>query len=83
MKRSAIGFTAAPEYPEMEDFPFTTGMPVMFSKSMFVMDLSVLIADTEAAPPSIAAIAGTSMLVMFGVILAMNGISVTLVTAWQ
>ena len=50
---------------------------------MFVMDLMVLIVDTPAAPPSRAALAGTSIEVMFGVILAMKGILVWLVTASQ
>ena len=67
----------------MEDLPFTTGIAVIFSKSMFVMDLMVLIVDTPAAPPSRAALAGTSIEVMFGVILAMKGILVWLVTASQ
>ena len=40
MKRRAIGLTAAPEYPEIEDLPFTTGIAVIFSISIFDNDSS-------------------------------------------
>ena len=83
MKRRAIGLTAAPEYPEIEDLPFTTGIAVMFSISIFVIAFTVLMAAIPAAPPSIEAIAGISIFPMFGVILAMTGRCVAAVTTSQ
>ena len=80
---SAIGFTAAPEYPDIDDLPSTTGIAVLFSNEMFVIDLIVLIADTAAAPPLSAAAACSSMFLQFGVIFAMNGIFVVSDTALE
>ena len=70
---SAIGFTAAPEYPDIADFPFTTGIPVLKFISRFVIDFTVLIAAIPFAPPSIAALAGISIFPRFGVIFAIIG----------
>ncbi len=67
----------------MEDFPFTTGIAVMFSRSMLVIDLTVLIAEIPCAPPSIAAMAGMHISVMLGVIFAMKGIFVVSATALE
>ena len=67
----------------MEDLPSTTGIPVRFSKSMLVIDLMVLMAETAAAPPLMAAMACSSMFLQFGVILAMNGMSVVSATALE
>ena len=47
------------------------------------MDFIVFIADTAAAPPFIAALACSSMLLQLGVIFAMNGISVVSATALE
>ena len=73
MNRSAIGFTAFPEYPETEHFPLTPGQETIVSRSTRVRLFTVFIAAMPSAPPSFAAVAGTSMLPMFGVIFASTG----------
>ena len=60
-------------WAEIEDFPLTTGLPVMFSMSMLQIDLIVLIVEIASAPPCMAPRDGSSICVIFGVILAMTG----------
>ena len=73
MNRSAIGFTAAPEYPPMMDLPCTEGSADSVSISTPVMELIVLIAAMPSAPPRFAARAIGTMSVMFGVSFASTG----------
>src|ERR1700756_4772832 len=70
----AIGLTAGPQYPPCVDLPSTSGLGVRVSRSMPVIELIVLIADTASAPPRFAARAITRMSEMFGVNLTITGV---------
>ena len=73
MNRRAMGFTAAPEYPEMVFLPETS--PPM------VTDFMVLIAEIASAPPWKAAVATRFMVATFGVIFAMTGMPTAALTS--
>ena len=48
---SAIGFTAGPQYPPCAERPPTSGRGVNVSRSMPVIELIVLMAESASAPP--------------------------------
>ena len=52
MNLNAIGFTAAPEYPDIDDFPPTTGIAVILADKDFRAEGEAFLperADPEAA----------------------------------
>lgn len=66
-KRSAIGLTAFPEKPEIEDLPLTMGRPTLRSRSILATDLTVLIVAIPSAPPAKLAFAAGTISVILGV----------------
>src|ERR1700727_4084186 len=73
---SAIGLTAGPHMPPCVPLPSITTSGVMRSRSMFMIELMVLMSDTASAPPVFAARAGWRTAVMLGVSLTMTGMRV-------
>src|SRR5437764_15413491 len=76
----AIGFTAGPQYPPCADRPPTSGRGVNVSRSTPVIELIVLMSETASAPPFLAARAGYTTSVMFGVSFTITGVFATSLT---
>ena len=72
----AIGLTAGPHMPPCVPLPSMATSGVMASRSMFMIELMVLMSDTASPPPFFAARAGWRTSVMLGVSLTITGMRV-------
>src|SRR5437763_10919175 len=77
---NAIGFTAGPQYPPCAERPPTLGRGVNVSRSMPVMELMVLMAESASAWPRLAARAAARMSVILGVSFTITGVRATSLT---
>ncbi len=73
---SAIGLTAGPHMPPCVPLPSMATSGVMASRSMFMIELMVLMSDTASPPPFFAARAGWRTSVILGVSLTITGMRV-------
>ena len=71
---NAMGFTAGPQYPPCVPLPSIVGLGAIRSRSMPVIDATVLIKLTASAPPRNAASAGLQISDIFGVSFTIHGI---------
>lgn len=71
---SAMGLTALEEYPPGVEYPSTQGSGRRDDRLTPITDAMVLMADTPSHPAASAALAGSRMSVMLGVIFAQTGL---------